>query len=89
MQTIYADGIANITFIDGVVRLDLVNITRVENGNANIRPAGAVAMSLQALIRTHGQLSQVIDKLVADGILKKAEAPEADDAGSTDVAAEA
>jgi len=29
MQTIYADGVANITLIDGVVRLDLVNILQI------------------------------------------------------------
>jgi hypothetical protein len=87
MQTIYADGIANIILIDGVLRLDLVNITQIENEKPNVRPAGAVAMSLQGLIRTHGQLSQVIDKLVADGILKKGDAPAALDAVSADAAA--
>ena len=30
MQTIYADGIANMTLIDGVIRLDLVNLTQLE-----------------------------------------------------------
>ncbi len=71
MQTIYADGIANITLIDGVIRLDLVNITQIEKEKANIRPVGALAMSVPALLRTHEQLSQAINKMVEDGILKK------------------
>jgi hypothetical protein len=76
MQTIYADGIANITLIDGVIRLDLVNITQIEKEKANIRPVGALAMSVPAMLRTHEQLSQAINKMVEDGILKKNETPQ-------------
>ncbi len=71
MQTIYTDGIANITLIDGIIRLDLVNITQVEQEKANIRPVAALALSVPALLRTHEQLSQAINKMVEDGILKK------------------
>jgi hypothetical protein len=71
MQTFYADGVANITLIDGVIRLDLVNITQVEKEKANIRPIASLALSLPALIRTHEQLTQAINKMVEDGILKK------------------
>ena len=77
MQTIYADGIANITLIDGVIRLDLVNITQIEKEKANIRPVGALAMSVPAMLRTHEQLSQAINKMVEDGILKKNDTPQA------------
>ncbi len=76
MQTIYADGIANITLIDGVIRLDLVNITQIEKEKANIRPVGALAMSVPAMLRTHEQLSQAINKMVEDGILKKNDTPQ-------------
>ena len=82
MQTIYADGIANITLIDGVIRLDLVNITQIEKEKANIRPVGALAMSVPAMLRTHEQLTQAINKMVEDGILKKNETPEAITDGS-------
>jgi len=71
METIYADGISNITLIDGVIRFDLVNITRLEKDKADIRPVGALALSVPALLRVHEQLSQAINKMVADGILKK------------------
>ncbi|MEI6847856.1 MAG: hypothetical protein WCK32_07460 [Chlorobiaceae bacterium] len=73
MQTIYSDGIANITLIDGIIRFDLVNILRIEKDDANIRPVAAVALSVPALLRTHDQLTKAIDKLVEDGILKKTE----------------
>ncbi len=74
MQTIYADGVANITLIDGIIRLDLVNITQVEKDKANIRQVGALALSLPGLLRTHEQLTQAINKMVEDGILKKNDA---------------
>jgi hypothetical protein len=77
MQTIYADGVANITLIDGIIRLDLVNITQLEKEKANIRPVGALALSLPALLRTHEQLSQAINKMVEDGILKRDDAHQA------------
>ncbi len=72
MQTIYADGIANMTLIDGVVRIDLVNVISVEKGKEpDIQPVGRLALSMPALIRTHDQLTQMIDKMVADGILTR------------------
>ncbi len=71
MQTIYADGIANISLIDGVIRFDLVNILQLEQEKANLRTVGAVALSVPALLRTHDQLSKAISKMVEDGILKK------------------
>jgi hypothetical protein len=77
MQTIYTDGVANITLIDGIIRLDLVNIMQLEKEKANIRPVAALAMSLPALLRTHEQLSQAINKMVEDGILKKDDAQKA------------
>jgi hypothetical protein len=83
MQTIYADGIANITLIDGIIRLDLVNITQIEQEKANIRQVAALAMSVPALLRTHEQLSQAINKMVEDGILKKNDTPQAVTDGSS------
>lgn len=73
METIYSDGVANITLIDGVIRMDLVNVTKIEEGKTNVRPVGAVAMSLPAMLRTHEQLGKAINKMVEDGILKKNE----------------
>ena len=73
MQTIYADGVANITLIDGVVRLDLVNILQIQKEKANIRPVASLALSLPALLRTHEQLSRAINKMVEEGILKRSD----------------
>ena len=75
MQTIYADGIANMTLIDGVIRLDLVNLTQIEKEKATVRPVAAVAMSIPALLRTQEQLNGLIAKLVEQGVLQKRDEP--------------
>ena len=71
MQTIYADGIANMTLIDGVIRLELVNLMQVDKEKATVRPVAAVAMSIPALLRTQEQLNGLIAKLVEQGVLQK------------------
>lgn len=71
MQTIYADGIANITLIEGVVRLELINLTQVEKDKVTVRPVAAIAMSIPALMRTQEQLNGLIAKLIEQGVLQK------------------
>jgi hypothetical protein len=69
--TIYADGIANIQLIDGIVRLDLVNMGQVDKDKVTLKPVGSVALSLPALLRTYDQLSSLINALVDKGLLAK------------------
>ncbi len=73
MQTIYADGIANMSLIDGVIRIDLVNITQVDKDQTSFNSIGTLAMSVPALLRTHDQLAKMISKMVDDGILTRNE----------------
>jgi hypothetical protein len=71
MQTIYTDGIANIAFHDGVVRLELVTTRQVDKDKQEMTPAGSVAMSLPALLRVHDQMGKAIENMVERGILTK------------------
>ena len=64
MQTIYTDGIANIAFHDGVVRVELITTRQVEKDKQEMTPAGSVAMSLPALLRVHDQLGKAIENMV-------------------------
>jgi len=72
-STTYADGIANITIIEGVARFDLVNFAPTSADPKAIKAVGTVAMSLQGLLRTHGQLNDLVNKLIEQGVLKKSE----------------
>ena len=71
--TTYADGIANITIIEGVARFDLVSFAPTNAEPKAIQSVGTVAMSVQGLLRTHGQLNDLVNKLIEQGVLKKAE----------------
>lgn len=76
MQTLYTDGIANIRLIEGIVRLDLVSIQEVNQDKSRVETVAALAMTLPALLRTHQQLSAVLDKMVEQGLLKKGQPAE-------------
>jgi len=72
VQTTYADGIENMTLIDGIICIGLVNLISIDKDkDPDIQLAGRLAFSLPALIRTHDQLTKMIDKMVADGILTR------------------
>jgi hypothetical protein len=71
MQTIYADGVSNITLVDGVVRLDLVKIAQLEKDKASVEPIAMLAISLPAFLRLHDQLNGAVAKMVEQGVLKK------------------
>jgi len=72
-STIYADGINNITMLEGIVRFDLINITQTDKDSRTAKTVGSVAMSVPALLRTYTELSNVLNKLIEQGVVKKTE----------------
>lgn len=75
-QYTYVDGIDNISMVDGVVRYELVTISQINGDKAQANKVGGMAMSVQGFVRTYDQMTQVINKLVEQGVLKKREANE-------------
>lgn len=75
-QYTYVDGIDSISMVDGVVRFELVTISQINGDKAQANKVGGMAMSVQGFVRTYDQMSQVINKLVEQGVLKKREALE-------------
>ena len=71
--TIYADGISNLTMLEGIVRFDLINITQTIENARTTKTVGSVAMSVPALLRTYTELSGVLNKLIEQGVVKKTE----------------
>jgi hypothetical protein len=71
--TVYADGIANLTMLEGIVRFDLINITQTDKDSRTVKTVGAVAMSVPGLLRTYTELSGVLNKLIEQGVVKKTE----------------
>lgn len=72
--TIYADGVGNLTMLEGVVRFDLINITQTTQDTRTTKTVGSVAMSVPALLRTYTELSGVLNKLIEQGVVQKTEA---------------
>ena len=81
--TIYADGITNLTMLEGVVRFDLINITHTTAETRTEKTVGSVAMSVPALLRTYTELSGVLNKLIEQGVVKKTETPQPTAAAQT------
>lgn len=67
----YIDGIDQVSLIDGVIRFDLIGISQINDGKAQIHQAGGLALSIQGFLRMHEQMSRVINKMVEQGVLKK------------------
>jgi hypothetical protein len=72
--TIYADGVTNITMLEGIVRFDLINLTQADDDSRTAKTVGSIAMSVPALLRTYTELSGVLNKLIEQGVVKKTEA---------------
>ena len=80
--TIYADGVANLTMLEGIVRFDLINITQTTETARTVKTVGSVAMSVPALLRTYTELSGVLNKLIEQGVVKKTETQQPSEAAA-------
>lgn len=75
MQTIYADGVVNISLVDGVVRLDLVRIVPKSEVQAQSQSVTTLAMSLKGFLRLQEQVKKATAEMISQGVLKRNEIP--------------
>jgi hypothetical protein len=72
----YIDGFANITLVDGVVRLDCVTLNPPDADNkVSGKVVGSLHTSLPGLLRMHDQINGLVEKLVEQGVFKRNEKP--------------
>ena len=69
----YIDGINNISLLDGVVRMDMVTLSKGAEQSPQIVTSGHLCMSTRALLRTYQQMGEVINSLQQQGVIKKKE----------------
>lgn len=69
----YIDGIGNIQIAEGVVRLDVLMMTKFDAEKSTAEKVGGLAMSLPAFLRSFNQMNQVVGKMVEQGLLKRNE----------------
>ena len=72
----YADGIEQIHFVGGMVRIDFMTLQPEENGGEeNTPPKPQVSRRLimppQGFVNTFNSMQQLIDKLVDAGLVQK------------------
>ena len=73
-KEIFADGIGQIHFADGMVRFDFVTLQPEEDGQAPIPQSNVrVIMPPQGFLGTFNSMQQLIDKLLEAGVLQKNE----------------
>jgi hypothetical protein len=86
-NSIFIDGIANIVMVDNVVRFDLVTLSNVGQPPTKDTPpkvdtVSSIATTLPGFLRLHEQMQNVINNMVAQGLLKKNPAPESTEAAA-------
>jgi hypothetical protein len=68
----FADGIANIGFSGGVVRIDFAELSAVardEHGQATLERTLRVVMTLEGFLAAHQTMQQLVEQLAAKGKL--------------------
>ncbi len=67
----YIDGIDQIVLVDGVVRFDLVTLTKGETSQPAPVRAGGMALSVAAFLRTHEQMGKVVSSMMNQGVITR------------------
>ncbi|WP_028999372.1 hypothetical protein [Azohydromonas australica] len=78
MQTNFADAIINITVTGPLVRLDLGTVlSQSKDGKQELvaTPTQQLVMPLDGFLRAFGMQKTVVEKLIADGVIKAQPAP--------------
>ena len=78
-QQIYADGVENISVVDGIVRVDYFRYSPFQS-DAEGKPAREFArrvlMSPQSFLRTYNAMNRIVEQLENRGVIERAAAAE-------------
>ncbi len=73
----YVDGIDNIVMIEGIVRFDMMTLTRGSTEKPQASRTGGIALSLPAFLRTYEQMGRVVENMAEQGMIKRKDAAQA------------
>ncbi len=77
MQEIFVDGVHNLEFGRGVVRLDLGSLSAEKagkDGTPKLEPRVRLLMTLEGFLELNEAMTQMLDRFVSAGLLQKGEA---------------
>ena len=68
----YIDGVGQVHFINGMIRMDMIVLKPQQEGEAPIpEGAGQIVMTPQGFLTMLGSMQQLADKLAEAGIFQK------------------
>jgi hypothetical protein len=71
-QELFTDGISNINFSNGMVRIDLVSLRQSADGkNATTETVQRLILPPDGFLQAFGSMQQFVQKMVDAGVLKK------------------
>jgi len=68
----FADSVVNVSVVNGLARFELT-ASQIDDGEVKNVPAGTLVLPLNGFVNLHGQVDQIIKKMLEDGILKQTE----------------
>jgi hypothetical protein len=71
MNSLFAEGIRNIVFSNGIVKIEFGVTVPSEGDKPEPTTAFTVNIPLPGLMQSHNQLTKMIDGLVEKGVLRK------------------
>lgn len=71
MNSLFADGIKNVIFTNGIVKIEFGVTTAGDNDQPDTSTAFYVTLPLSGLMQSQMQLTKMIDSLVEKGVLRK------------------
>jgi hypothetical protein len=74
MNSIYADGVRNLSFSNGVIKIEFATQQQISDTEVETHPVATIALPAPGFLQTLGQLNKLVEGLVEKGILQKTEA---------------
>lgn len=83
----YADGVANVALLQGMIRIDFATLSLTEKdaeGNPVVLPGHRVVMTPKGFAKAFGTMERVMAKLVETGVVRDPEEEERRDGPARD-----
>ena len=71
MSARYIDGISQVHFMNGMIKMDLFTLQPQANADPLQEKAGQLVMTPQGFLNALGAMQQLADKLVEAGVIQK------------------
>lgn len=74
MNSIYADGVRNVSFSNGVIKIEFAAQQQISDTESETHSVATITLPAPGFLQTLGQLNKLVEGLVEKGILQRTEA---------------